>query len=220
MAAFERYLELIIEGNRRANLTAIVDPAQIRLRHFLDSLTIAAAIEPDRISRSRVLDVGSGAGLPGVALAIALPGCRVTLLEATGKKASFLEHVRSELALCDLAVIRDRAETAAHLPGVRESFDIVVSRGVARLSTLVELTMPFCRVGGLFVGYKGREAEAELDAAARALDATGAGEPAVVRVDSAIIGEGRDARLVVVPKCAPSPGRFPRREGVPGRRPL
>ncbi len=220
MAAFERYLELIIEGNRRANLTAIVDPAQIRLRHFLDSLTIAAAIEPDRISGSRVLDVGSGAGLPGVALAIALPGCRVTLLEATGKKASFLEHVRSELALCDLAVIRDRAETAAHLPGVRESFDIVVSRGVARLSTLVELTMPFCRIGGLFVGYKGREAEAELDAAARALDATGAGEPAVVRVDTAIIGEGRDARLVVVPKRAPSPERFPRREGVPGRRPL
>ncbi len=220
MATFERYLELIIEGNRRTNLTAIVDPAQIRVRHFLDSLTIAAAVEPHRISRSSVLDVGSGAGLPGVALAIALPGCRVTLLEATGKKASFLERVRTELALCDLAVIRDRAETAAHQPGIRESFDIVVSRGVAGLSTLVELTMPFCRVGGLFVGYKGREAEAELGAAARALDAIGAGEPAVVRVDPAIVGEGRDARLIVVPKHAPSPERFPRREGVPGRRPL
>ena len=209
-----------MEGNRRANLTAIVDPAQIRTRHFLDSLTIASAIDPDRISRSRLLDVGSGAGLPGVALAIALPGCRVTLLEATGKKAGFLERVRSELALCDLAVVRDRAESAAHRPQLRESFDIVVSRGVAGLSTLVELTMPFCRVGGLFVGYKGREAETELKGAARALDVTGAGEPTVVRVDPEIVGEGRDARLVVVPKRAPSPERFPRREGVPGRRPL
>ena len=162
MEAFERYLELIVDGNRRANLTAIVDPDQIRTRHFLDSLTIAAAVDPGLIARSRVLDVGSGAGLPGIALAIALPGCRVTLLEATGKKASFLGRVRSELALGDLEVIRDRAESAAHLPQVRESFDIVVSRGVAGLSTLIELAMPFCRVGGLFVGYKGREAEAEL----------------------------------------------------------
>ena len=167
-----------------------------------------------------MLDVGSGAGLPGIALAIALPGCQVTLLEATGKKARFLESVRSELALGDLAVIRDRAESAAHRPQVRESFDIVVSRGVAGLSTLVELTMPFCRVGGLFVGYKGREAEAELSGAARALDAIGAGEPRVVSVDPAIVGEGRDARLIVVPKSAPSPARFPRREGLPGRRPL
>ena len=80
--------------------------------------------------------------------------------------------------------------------------------------------MPFCRVGGLFVGYKGREVEAELHSAARALDATGAGEPAVVSVDPAIVGEGRDARLIVVPKRAPSPPRYPRRDGVPGRRPL
>ncbi len=220
MEAFERYLELIVDGNRRANLTAIVDPDQIRTRHFLDSLTIAAAVDPVIIARSRVLDVGSGAGLPGVALAIALPGCRVTLLEATGKKASFLGRLRSELALGDLEVIRDRAETAAHLPQVRESFDIVVSRGVAGLSTLIELTMPFCRLGGLLVAYKGREAEAELGKAARALGATGAGEPRVVSVDPAIVGEGRDARLVVVPKRLPTPARFPRREGVPGRRPL
>ena len=220
LESFERYLRLILENNRRARLTSILEPDLIRTRHFLDSLTIAAAIGPDILAGSRTLDVGSGGGLPGVAMAIALPGSRITLLEASDRKARFLERVRADLALADLSVVRARAEMAGHLPDLRESFDVVVARAVAPLPTLLELTMPFCRVGGTLVAYKGRGAGDEVNESAGAIEATGGGEPRILAIDPAICGEGRDARLIVVPKTAPTPAHLPRRDGVPGRRPL
>lgn len=220
LALFARYLTLLIDGNRRANLISRVSPDEIEARHFLDSLTLAAAIEPGQTAGADLLDIGSGAGLPGVPLAIAYPDCRVTLLDATGKKVAFLETVKDELGLSGVTVVSGRSETTAHDAHMRESFDLVVARALARLPTLAELMLPFCRVGGICVAYKGRGVTDELGQASTAIASCGGGRPRVVEVDDAVFGEAREARLVVMPKIAATPERFPRREGVPGRRPL
>lgn len=217
---FQRYLDLLVVHNARANLIAAAEPEAIRRRHFLDSLTLAAAIEPDRISQSKLLDVGTGAGLPGLPLAIASPDCQVTLLEATGKKVSFLQTVVQELGLSNVTVVGVRSETAARDPDLRETFDIVVSRALARMDTLAELTLPLCRVGGEAVAYKGRGIEPELAAASGAIQATGGGHPRVVEIDDAVVGEGSGARLVIIPKIGTTPDLYPRREGMPNKRPL
>ena len=181
---------------------------------------MAAAAGPERLARSEVVDVGSGAGFPGVPVAIAIGACRVTAIEASARKVAFLERVRAELGLENLSVVRGRAESVGRDPAHRERYDIALARAVAPLATLAELCMPLCRVGGELIAHKGRGAAGELEAARRALSETGGGRPSVVEVDPAVVGPGRDARLVVVPKIAPTPGRFPRREGVPSRRPL
>ena len=181
---------------------------------------MAAAAAPEHLARSAVADVGSGAGFPGVPVAIAVGGCRVTAIEANARRAAFLERVRAELGLDNFSVVRGRAESVGRDPAHRERYDIVLARAVAPLATLAELCMPLCRVGGELIAHKGRGAAGEVEAARRALRDTGGGPARVVEVDPRVVGPGADARLVVVPKIAPTPGRFPRRDGVPARRPL
>ena len=215
---FAAYARLLTEANKRVNLTAITEPEAVETLHFLDSLTAAAPLPPDTLAGGRVLDVGSGAGFPGVPLRIAYPGVRLTLLEATGKKAAFLRELVDELSLDGVGVLQARAEDAGRDPALRESFDAVLARGVARLATLAELTLPFLRVGGVLVAHKSADVNAEVAAAAVAIEALGGASPVVHTVSAPGLDDGRT--LVVVEKATATPEKYPRRAGMPAKRPI
>lgn len=214
------YLALLLDANTRFNLTAITDPAEAWTRHILDSLTLVALLS-DLPAGARVLDVGSGGGLPGVPLAIVMPTLRFTLLEATGKKADFLSACVTRLRLANVGVVQARAESAAQDRGnrldaragaLRESFDAVLCRAVGRVAVVAELCVPFARVGGLVVLVKGQKAPEELEEATKALE--------LLRASHAGTVETPTGRLVVLEKTAPTPRTYPRRDGEPRRAPL
>ena len=146
---FEEYCREMLDWNQRVNLTAITGYEEVQIRHFLDSLTIFSVLDNSRpYENLNILDVGTGAGLPGIPLKIAIPGIKLTLVEATGKKTEFLNYVLSVLGLKNVEVVTGRAEELAHNADYRACFNTVVSRAVASLATLSELTLPFCPTGG------------------------------------------------------------------------
>ncbi len=211
--AFEAYYRELVAWNARVNLTAITARDEVWLKHFLDSLSVAPWVRAAR----RVLDVGSGAGFPGVPLKIALLHLNVTLLEATGKKVAFLQHLVAQLALRDISILHARAEDAAHDTAQRAQYDVVVARAVAPLVTLLEYALPFVRVGGLFIAQKGVAVDEEIRAATYACEVLGGRWRDIVPVQL----PGLEQRhLVVVEQVAATPARFPRRAGVPERKPL
>ncbi len=212
---FETYYRELIHWNRRVNLTAIVDYEEVQIKHFLDSLTIALAVGD--MSCWRILDLGAGAGLPGVPLKIAFPAIRLALLDSVGKKTGFLEHLVARLSLGDVEVITGRAEDLARDEGYREKFDLVVSRGVAKLPTLVELALPFCARGGCFIAQKKGEVEGEIEVARRAIDILGGRLREVKKVTLEGLGE---RALVIIEKQSATPQGYPRRAGIPSKRPL
>jgi 16S rRNA (guanine527-N7)-methyltransferase len=215
--AFRRYCDFLLAENRRLNLTAITTPPEVYRKHFLDSLSGLPALPAD--SGIRLIDVGTGAGFPGLPLKIARPDLRATLLEATRKKAGFLRRLIRELALEDVIVVWGRAETVGRDPQHREQYDVAVARAVAPLPALVELLLPFCRVGGICLAWKGPHVVEERAAADAALKLLGGRLRAVeaVRLPGDIPPE---RYLVVVDKVAPTPNRYPRRPGIPTKRPL
>ena len=216
---FARYYREIVEWNPRAGLMSVTAHEEVQTRHFLDSLTVSAAVPGEVLAAGGdLLDVGSGAGLPGIPLAIAYPELRVTLLEATEKKAAFLAHVTGALGLESVKVGTGRAETLAHDPGLRERFDLVASRSVARLSVLAELTLPFCRIGGRCIAQKSVGVEEEIEEARGALGGLGAELGEVMQVTVPCSGVTR--LLVCIDKVAPTTSRYPRRPGIPSKRPL
>lgn len=215
---FAAYARLLIEANRRVNLTAITAPEAMETLHFLDSLTAAAALPASTLAGGRVLDVGSGAGFPGAPLKIAYPGIRMELLEATGKKAAFLRDLVDALGLPDVAVHQGRAEGLAWDPALRSAFDAVLARGVAKLATLAELTLPFLRFGGVLVAHKTESAADEIEEARTAVAALGGDGVETLPVAAPGLRDGRV--LVVVRKTAETPEAYPRRAGMPGKRPL
>lgn len=211
--AFEKYYRELVAWNARVNLTAITDRHEVYIKHFLDSLSVAPFVR----AAHRLLDIGSGAGFPGVPLKIALPQLRVTLLEATGKKVAFLRHIVSQLGLSDVAILHTRAEAAAHDATQRAQYDVVVARAVASLATLCEYALPFVRRGGIFVAHKGVQVDDEVRASAHARGVLGGRLREVVPVQ--LIGlETR--HLVIIEKISATPEAYPRRAGVPERRPL
>ncbi len=215
LRAFETYYAELVAWNARVNLTAITTRDDVYLKHFLDSLSLVPILRA-RAPQS-LIDVGSGAGFPGLPLKIVFPELRVALLEATGKKATFLQHIIQTLALRDTIVIHARAEDRARVATHREQYAVAVARAVAELATLVEYALPFVVVGGTFVAQKGVRVEEEIARAAGALKELGGRVSEIVPVYLPAL---EPRHLVIVEKITPTPDRYPRRAGMPEKKPL
>jgi 16S rRNA (guanine527-N7)-methyltransferase len=217
---FELYYQELIEWNKKINLTAITDYSSVQVKHFLDSLTIILALPGKEVARPdfNIIDVGTGAGFPGVPLKILLPQPRLVLIEPTTKKTAFLHHIIHKLELENIEVLNSRAEEAAHLSLYREQFALALSRAVALLPTLVELTLPFCQIGGRFIAQKKGKADQEIKQAGKAIAALGGKLDQIKKIE---LDEFEDVRyLVIVDKIYPTPNKYPRRPGLPRRRPI
>lgn len=225
--SLQRYLELLCEWNQRLNLTAIEDPREILVKHFLDSLSCALVL--DLSAQHSLADVGTGAGFPGLVLKIAFPSLRVTLLDAVQKRLNFLGRLAADLELEGVELVHARAEDAAaprrragrSTPApapLRERFDVVTARAVARMNVLAEWTLPLARPGGHVIAMKGPEVAAELAEAARALSLLGGGTPEtrVLQLPGTEIGRS----LVLIPKVRPTPDAYPRLPGTARKAPL
>ena len=216
---FETYYRELVARNRDVNLTRITDYEDVQVRHFLDSLTCLPLLRAaGPLEGKRVIDLGSGAGFPGLPVKISAPELPVILLEATGKKADFLRHMVKLLDLKNVEVIAGRAEEVGHTPAFRERFDFVLARAVAALPALAELMLPLCRVGGACIAFKKGAVEAEAADARRAIELLG-GKPAALHRVDLLPGE-TDRCLVVIEKGSVTPDNYPRRPGIPEKRPL
>ena len=215
---FEAYFRELTDWNQRANLTAITVYEEVQVKHFLDSLTVRLAAGDLLTGPARVIDVGSGAGLPGLPLKLVFPSIQLSLVESVAKKTAFLEHLTAKLGLEEVTVHTARAEDLARVEGLRDAFDLAVVRGVARLPLLLEYCLPFCKTGGLLAALKHGGDGRELEAAANALAELGGRIEKV----AAVLNDGlTDDRVVIaVEKTGPTPQRYPRRVGIPAKRPL
>lgn len=219
---FARYLALLQEWRDRAGLTSLTDPAAVQRRHFGESLALLVALRDAGVlpagEPATVVDVGAGAGFPGVPMHIAEPALRLTLVESHGRRARFLETLVDELALDGVGVVTARAEEAGRDPAYREAFDVAVARAVAPLPVLVEYLLPLLRPGGVMAAPKGSGAERELAEAAAAIEALGgcAEEPAPLSLPEGATMQ----RVIVVRRCGALPERYPRRPGIPAKRPI
>jgi 16S rRNA (guanine527-N7)-methyltransferase len=216
LAAYRAHLDLLLEHNERAALTSITGPAEIAIKHYLDSLT--CLLVRDIGPGERVADVGSGAGFPGIVLAIARPHAHYLLVEAKQKRAVFLGLATEALGLDNVTVLPGRAEDLGRDASYRETCDLVLSRAVAPLPALLEYCVPLARVGGHVLALKGPDARRELGQSGPALDRLGA-SVAETRGFSLPQGAG-DRVLILVEKTRPTPSGYPRRAGRPTKRPL
>ncbi len=228
MAAFQTYADELRTWNEKFNLTAIRDIESIQVKHFLDSLSLLKALPPrpadysaagpEAAPRLKLIDVGTGAGFPGLPLKIICPYIQLTLLEATGKKAMFCEHLVDKLKLGGVSVVKARAEEVGQAPEHREQYDWAVARAVAGMPTLAEYLLPLVRRGGHALAQKGEGAPAETHAAARVIARLGGELERLIPVELPSIVETR--YLVVFKKVAATPHAYPRRPGVPAKSPL
>lgn len=208
--------ELATWNARRVNLTAITEPGEIEIKHFLDSLSLLGPLHWPL--EQRCADVGTGAGFPGLVLKIVRPDLHWTLVESVTKKVEFLQHMVNKLGLEGVSLLDARAEEAGQLPEHRAVYDVVVARAVAYLPTLAEYLLPLCKVGGQCVAMKGDAVEKEIEDAIPALQALGGRIKATHPVALPVVDETR--HLIVIEKTAPTPSKYPRRPGMPKKRPL
>jgi len=214
--AFGWYYDLLLKGNESVNLTALSREDDIVHKHFVDSLScfLSGKLE----GSLDVIDVGTGAGFPGIPLAIARPELSLTLLDATRKKVEFVGRVCQGLGLSNAHAVWGRAEALGQQPAHRERYDRVVTRAVSSLSSLYELCLPLLKVGGYLIAQKGSDADAEAARAASAGEKLGGEIVEVMPFRLPITGDPRS--LVIVEKVTPTPGNYPRRPGVPQKNPL
>lgn len=215
IAQFETYERLLLAWNSHTNLTRITEPSAILYDHFLDSLTCLTQIDE---SVESVIDVGTGAGFPGLVMKIARPELAITVTDSVGKKTAFLEAVINELQLAHVTVLTERAEILGQSERHREKYDIATARAVAPLNILAEYLLPLVKVGGSMLAMKGASTLEETNLAENAFSLLGGGKPLVLQAETF----GREAQkfLVQVKKNSPTPAKYPRRVGVARKRPI
>jgi 16S rRNA (guanine527-N7)-methyltransferase len=216
LVLFKQYGDELVAWNTRYNLTAIRDTEKMRVKHFLDSLSAFLAMRGDSVER--VIDVGTGAGFPGLPLKILCPGMKLTLVESVGKKVMFCHHIVETLGLKDVTVLHTRAETLGQDEEHREKYDWALARAVAVMPVLLEYLLPLARVGGQVLAMKGETAPAEAQVAEKAAQILGGHLRQLMAVT--LPGVVDERYLVVVDKVAATPEKYPRRVGMPLKRPL
>jgi 16S rRNA (guanine527-N7)-methyltransferase len=215
---FQRFHDVLNDWAQRVSLTAVRDEEGIQRRHFLESAALLPVLAQHGLSLQdrSLIDVGSGAGVPGIPLKIVEPSLQLTLVEAKQRKAEFLRALLPELGFDDVQIITRRAEEAAHDPRYREQFDFAVAKALAPLRTLLELTLPFVQMGGQVIAPKGKETEQEVKEARMALETL---KGSIRGIEALPLAQPAQS-VVIVDKDLPVPPRFPRRPGVPAKRPL
>lgn len=215
---FKRYYEVLTDWAQRVSLTTVRDAEGIQRRHFLESAALIPILEGEDLSLDdkALVDVGSGTGVPGIPLKILVPSLRLTVVEAKHRKVEFLQALLEELDLTDVTVLSRRAEEVARDPSHREQYDFAVAKALAPLRTLAELTLPFVHMGGVVLAPKGREAQDEVKEARIALETL----KGSIRLVEALPLTEPPQQVILIDKELPIPPRFPRRPGVPAKRPL
>lgn len=211
---FMNYMNLLLEWNEKINLTAITQPEEVKLKHFVDSLTVLKYINDD----DKVIDIGTGAGFPGIPLKIMKENTKITLLDSLNKRINFLNIVIETLNLRNIQAIHGRAEEIARNKLYREKYDVAVSRAVANLSTLTEYMLPFVKVGGKCICMKGANVNEELERAQNAIKELG-GE--IERVDNFYLSDNDNERnIIIIRKVKETNPKYPRKAGTPSKEPL
>ncbi len=212
---FQKYADLLVEWNSFVNLTTITDPDEIVVKHFADSLALIHYMD---LKDQTLIDLGSGAGFPGIPLKIAVPSLQITLVDSLQKRIKFLDTVISELKLTGITTIHSRAEDLAQDKDYREQFDLCTPRAVANLSTLSEYSLPFVKVGGYFVPYKSEKTDEELTDAAFAIEKLGGETEKVISYE--LPGTDLHRTLILIRKGNTTPKKYPRKAGTPSKDPL
>lgn len=224
VARFEVYYRQLVEANAKFNLTAITGYEEVQIKHFLDSLVALPLIAGEvgdvlpLATPRHLVDVGTGAGFPGIPLKIVAPQLKLTLMDGTGKKISFLQQLVARLDLRGVEVVQGRAEELGRNPSHRGQYDLVTARAVAPLNTLAEYLLPMARRNGLVVVYKGAGAPQEFVEARKAIELLGGETVRLAPVQVPLLGEQRF--VLLIKKTAPTPDRYPRGQGLPRKKPL
>lgn len=215
LVALQRFENELIAWNQRFNLTAIREKEQIRVKHFLDSLTCLRVMKEPV---GKVIDVGTGAGFPGLPLKIIFPSMNLTLVESVGKKVEFCQHIVEQLGLDNVEIIQDRAETLGHTVKHRQQYDWALARAVAIMPVLSEYLLPLVKVGGTMLAMKGENAHSETHSAEYAVTILGGHLRKIIPIT--LPGVVEERHLVVIDKIAATPNTYPRRIGLPSKHPL